>query len=554
MARVLRRERRGLPTPPARVRAMHLVALSAFGIAQPAFNLLKNNPDYFAVERFYVLDVVLFAVGLVVAPPVILFAVELAAQLVHPRLVSITHNVFVAALAFLAVGRALQDPSPTQVLLAVGAGIVFAFVYGSWAPARTFLSISVLAPAGFLCIFLINAPLGQLAETDVSAAAIRGGDARTPVVLVIFDEFPTSSLMKPSRAIDAARYPNFAALARSSAWYRSATAVNDYTTWDVPAILSGIFPRHDQLPLLADYPRNLYTLLGGSYRIHDVEPVTNLCPRSLCRDAAEPLATRIRKLVPDVGKTMLTGRPNFDVPAWRNPPGEATRFLAGLRPTPSAQLDVLHVILPHGPWRYLPSCRNYEAPRFAATLDGDTWVTARRAVDQAYRQHLLQVGCADHVLGQVIHRLRSLGLWDRALFIVTADEGVNVVPGEDERTVDQTNIADIAPVPLFVKTPGQRRGRVDDRSARIVDIVPTVVDVLGIQTSWKFDGRSLLDVHRPHPSEIVLGSHTGGVVKTSWKHIETGMARTIARRARLVRGLDALEAVLATRPQSARAG
>ena len=89
----------------------------------------------------------------------------------------------------------------------------------------------------------------------------------------------------------------------------------------------------------------------------------------------------------------------------------------------------------------------------------------------------------------------------------------------DERTVDQENIGDIAPVPLFVKTPGQRRGRVDDRAASVLDIVPTVVDVLKIRTPWTFDGHSLLDRHRPYPSEIVLGSHTGAVIRAPWSRV-----------------------------------
>jgi hypothetical protein len=255
-----------------------------------------------------------------------------------------------------------------------------------------------------------------------------------------------------------------------------------------------------------------------------------------------------------VGRTLFTGQPRLVVPAWRNPPGEAASFLAALRPTPSAQLDVLHIILPHGPWRYLPSCRSYDASRLPAGLVGDKWGASGRAADRAYMQHLLQVGCTDHVLGQVVRRLRKLGLWNRALFIVVSDEGVNVVADEDERTVDQTNVADIAPVPLFVKTPGQRQGHVDDRSASLADIVPTVVDVLGIRTPWKFDGRSLLDAHRPYPSKIVLGSHTGGILRTSWKHIEAGMKRTIARRARLVRGLPELRAAVSRRPAARARG
>lgn len=47
-------------------------------------------------------------------------------------------------------------------------------------------------------------------------------------------------------------------------------------------------------------------------------------------------------------------------------------------------------------------------------------------------------------------------------------------------------------MPLFVKLPGQDEGRVDDREAATVDILPTVVDVMDVEVDWSFDGRSLL--------------------------------------------------------------
>ena len=40
-------------------------------------------------------------------------------------------------------------------------------------------------------------------------------------------------------------------------------------------------------------------------------------------------------------------------------------------------------------------------------------------------------------------------------------------------------LADIAGVPLFVKYPGQKQGRVDPRYAKTIDILPTIADVLG---------------------------------------------------------------------------
>jgi hypothetical protein len=46
-------------------------------------------------------------------------------------------------------------------------------------------------------------------------------------------------------------------------------------------------------------------------------------------------------------------------------------------------------------------------------------------------------------------------------------------------------------VPLFVKYPGQRRGRIDARDAQTIDIVPTIADVLGVKVPWRLDGASL---------------------------------------------------------------
>jgi arylsulfatase A-like enzyme len=148
------------------------------------------------------------------------------------------------------------------------------------------------------------------------------------------------------------------------------------------------------------------------------------------------------------------------------------------------------------------------------------------------------------VLGQIIRRLRAAGLWNRSLFVVTADHGVSFLPGEHERTVNLTNIGDIAPVPLFVKTPGERTGHVDDRSAQTIDVVPTIADVLGIPVPWRVDGTSLLRPGRPYPSRIAVASHEGGVVEASWRRIENGRARTIAHRAQVVKELARLQAAL----------
>ena len=97
----------------------------------------------------------------------------------------------------------------------------------------------------------------------------------------------------------------------------------------------------------------------------------------------------------------------------------------------------------------------------------------------------------DRDLGLLIRHLRRAGLFDRALIAVVADHGYAFEVGvKDRRQVTESNIAQIAPVPFFVKAPGQRRGRIDDRLVRTVDMLPTIADLLGVRIPWPHDGRS----------------------------------------------------------------
>ena len=75
--------------------------------------------------------------------------------------------------------------------------------------------------------------------------------------------------------------------------------------------------------------------------------------------------------------------------------------------------------------------------------------------------------------------------------------------GHDRRLVRPGNIQDIAPVPFFLKAPGQRRGRVSDRPLQTIDVLPTIADMLGVEIPWKVDGRSALAPPKPRRREIV---------------------------------------------------
>jgi hypothetical protein len=148
--------------------------------------------------------------------------------------------------------------------------------------------------------------------------------------------------------------------------------------------------------------------------------------------------------------------------------------------------------MPHGPWLYFPDgrVRAVASPR-APGRKGDLW-TYEPLAQQAWQRHLLQVGYTDVLLGRLIDRLRQTGLWSKALIVVTADEGDSFRGGDFRRNPSKTNLSTVAFIPLFVKLPGQTRGKVIDRRVTSVDIVPTIADVLGVRIPWKTDGRSVL--------------------------------------------------------------
>ena len=161
------------------------------------------------------------------------------------------------------------------------------------------------------------------------------------------------------------------------------------------------------------------------------------------------------------------------------------------------QLSFLHVLLPHTPWQYLPTGQQYltgsgELPG----IEGGTWPSNPAPGDLAYQRTSLQAGYVDRLVGRLVGRLRSLGLYDRTLLVLAADHGISFRPGASRRSALRAGAPDVLGIPLFIKTPDQERGRIDDGRATTADVLPTVADALGVDLRWRTAGRSLLDPER----------------------------------------------------------
>jgi sulfatase-like protein len=365
--------------------------------------------------------------------------------------------------------------------------------------------------------------------------------------------------------IDKRLYPNFARLAGDATWYRNTASVDQDTPYAVPAILDGRLPRQERLPVAADHPQNIFSLFGNRYQLHVREDATTLCAPSLCTDTerkppwSDVARAYVHELLPDVVEDSLDSAadPDEAISDTRLVPRESKRhryvrlhynlahdrtgrfehFVDGIEGGRRPRLHLIHILLPHVPYQYLPSGHFYRRSPTEALpgLDGRPGYASQFVVEQAYQRHLLQLQATDRLLGELLDRLHEVGIYDRAVVGVVADHGMSFRLGHDRRLVRPGNVQDIAPVPFFLKAPGQQRGRISDRPLQTIDVLPTIADTLGVEIPWKVDGRSALAPPKPRRREIIAKKfkHTYLVDTPTY---ESAKRAALARKLRLFGG------------------
>ncbi len=336
------------------------------------------------------------------------------------------------------------------------------------------------------------------------------------MVVLVLDEFPTDSLTGPGGDIDARRFPAFARLAGDSTWFRNAWSVYDSTPQALPAILTGNVPAGPGVPSWRRHPQSLFTVLArAGYGMQAFEEASHLCPPRLCARSGTYGRTR---------QNILFRRPD-----------RLRRTIASIRPRRRPTLYFHHSLLPHVPWSFGPSGRARQGfepgtlPDFSSPAGfDDAFLT-----DHNQQRHLLQAGFVDHQLARLLARLRATGLYRRALVVVTADHGISFARGtRDRRTATPANLHEVAPVPLFVKLPGRKRGAVSGAYASTVDVLPTVAAALGIRLRRPVDGRSAFGGEVAARTGVsMVRRDFGGRVRLGAGAMERRRARERARRA-----------------------
>lgn len=528
-------------------RFAELLALSAFAIAQPLYVRLATQTAFLLDTGTMPARLIALTAAIYLGPPAMLWLYETLAGRRRPQHVQRLHFVssgLLIALFWLQVGRRVTDtPSMLRIgivgyLIVLCAGLIaFGLVRvmrNRWLRQALLLAAcgSVLFPIRFLST---GAGATILTPTEPRLQTTVGRPA--PVIVMIFDEFCGMSLLNDEHQIDAVRYPNFARLAATSTWYRNASTVHARTNFAVPALLTGRLPLGEREMTLAEAPQNLFTLLqSAGYSTVAFEPVSRLYPTDVhelrtnvsVRDWAATMSeclacVYLAALTPGDLPVSPPDIPNV----WYGLTEETTskedrarrtgvfrdasdaneqfaNFADCLPRSSGPALCLLHAMLPHCPWRYLPSGEDYlnvegctDVPvAGVGSLDED-WVQDELLVKQTWQRYLLQVGDLDRRLGIVMDQLQHAGVFDEALIVVAGDHGVSFRAGHSRRLPDGENLPDILSVPLLIKLPGQLTGVVSDRNVESIDVLPTIAAGLQMDLPLPVDGESLLDETLP---------------------------------------------------------
>jgi hypothetical protein len=502
------------PVPAIRLATAHAAAIWAFAVAQPLYDVLRRNPEFFIAHRAGLADLLAFTLFVSVVLPVAMAALWLTPTRWWPGgrlgMAAALVGVLFALLGSQLLAHRVPVPTAVHALIACAAGLAAAWAYRARAGFRSLLTAATPAIVAFPAIFLLHPSMATFVRTetrDEQAAAPVGHEA-PPIVFLVFDQLPVTSLMDSRGGIDRARYPGFAALADTSTWYRNATTVADFTGWALPPILTGLRPTPEKRPTSQSYPFNLFTWLGDAYQIEGFEPITQFCPERLCDPRDGTRLGRVLGMLVDSSVVYLaTALPegprqwlppltndwrNFiDAQRWqrrwitekdndrRQPPRE---LIAGIsRDDPAPTLYFAHTLLPHEPYVYLRSGQTFTTPgtmigvRPRGLWSPDPWPAAL-----AYQRHLLQLEFVDAIVEQLLKKLETEGLLERALIVVTSDHGVSFRADRPFKGLRQDTLTDMMSVPLFIKAPGQRRGVVSDRNVQSVDVMPTLASILGV--------------------------------------------------------------------------
>lgn len=165
----------------------------------------------------------------------------------------------------------------------------------------------------------------------------------------------------------------------------------------------------------------------------------------------------------------------------------------------------VHYFEPHSPYTLTPysttQLAGYEGPG-AEGLTVKEFYALREDLPLPQREHDAlrslydgRVREADRLVGDVVAELESLSLLDSTLLVLAGDHGQHL--GEHGRVGHGFSLwQEVLQVPLLIRDPRETSSRRVAQRVGIVDLMPTILDLLGLPVPRQLDGDSFADALR----------------------------------------------------------
>jgi len=323
--------------------------------------------------------------------------------------------------------------------------------------------------------------------------------------------------------IDKEKFPNFHELSKTSYWMKNASSVANQTHQVVPSILSGRYYEKGKYPDLKNYPLNLFSLFKDTHRLNVTEVCTSLSPvlnlrldiSSIAYDipiiylhivAPEELSDKL----PSITDNWSNFRQNHNRKKSYNASSKKNHtfehivasifdreiilhdFIDSIKKEKKPGLHFLHLLIPHKPLVYLPSGKRYDFGLSEREINLKKNPEPWENISQLQR-YLLQLQYADTILGKIIDRIKYQNLFSDSIIIITSDHGTSFAAGKNSRYLENDNYAEVMSVPLFIKLPLQDKGKTVYANVESVDILPSILDSIGIEPPSSIEGNSFFD-------------------------------------------------------------
>ncbi|MBF0369443.1 MAG: sulfatase [Magnetococcales bacterium] len=389
-------------------------------------------------------------------------------------------------------------------------------------------SLHHLLLIAFFGLALINTPLASAAPTDNPSADAPNltspGDNHQPNIIVLLVDtlrLDHTSLTDYSRNTT----PNLKEFSEQAYLFPNAKAQSSWTLASVSSILTGQYPFHHGMNAEPDHGPDDYQLTGtlvGAFNhntdYHTLALLRNYITKYLVGDFREKIYHT--NLDPD--------STHSDASAV----DEAIDWIADWRDNENFFM-FLALLNPHWPYNWSLNETNH----FADYLSDDTYLnhdpTLLSLIDltpvgrltytdippnirwkfdapnnkaAAYQEDGIYIAAydaeiryADSQVGKLMNHLKKLGVYDKSMIVILADHGELMTEQADASAFshgDHLYNAELS-VPFMIKFPHQTSQQVIEPMVRTMDLLPTLLDYLGVEIDTsELDARSLMPILR----------------------------------------------------------